>query len=163
MIKVINGNILNCAENILCHQVNCMGVMGAGLAKQIRNNYPKVYSEYIKLLQWAKEEYERGLSKNKYPLGSVQFVRIDDKKVVANIFGQLNYGRDKRYTNYEALQKGFYGVLEAVTWDNSKMKGYSIAIPYGIGCSLAGGDWNVVYKIIEKVFNDYDITIYKLQ
>lgn len=163
MIKIVNDDILNCTENIICQQVNCKGVMGAGLAKQIKNKYPKVYYDYKRILNWSKKEYERGYAKNKYPLGAVQFIRVEDNKVVANIFGQLNYGRDKRYTNYEALQKGFYGVLEAVTWDNSKMKGYSIAIPYGIGCSLAGGDWNVVYKIIEKVFNDYDITIYKLQ
>ena len=38
----------------------------------------------------------------------------------------------------------------------------SIAIPYGIGCSIANGDWNKVYKIIEKVFEDYDVTLYKL-
>ena len=39
----------------------------------------------------------------------------------------------------------------------------SIAIPYGIGCGIANGDWNIVYKIIEKVFNDYDVTLYKLE
>jgi len=138
-----------------------MGVMGAGLAKQIRNKYPKVFNEYKRILDWGKEEYKKGYSKNKYPLGSVQFVRTDDEKVIANIFGQLEYGKNKIYTDYEALEKGFCGVLEAVTWDNSKLQGYSIAIPYGIGCGLAGGSWDVVYKIIEKVFNDYNATIYK--
>jgi hypothetical protein len=38
----------------------------------------------------------------------------------------------------------------------------SIALPYNLGCGLASGDWNIVYKIIEEVFNDYDVTIYKL-
>lgn len=33
----------------------------------------------------------------------------------------------------------------------------SMAIPYGIGCGIANGDWNKVYKIIEEVFSDYDI------
>jgi len=160
LIKIINGNILNCTEDIVCHQVNCMGVMGAGLAKQIKDKYPIVYKIYKTLLDWSKEEYERGLSKNKYPLGAVQFVKVNDK-IIANIFGQLEYGRDKIYTDYKALEKGLYGILETVTLDNSNYKGCSIAIPYGIGCGLAGGSWDVVYKIIKKVFNDYGATIYK--
>lgn len=163
MITIVEGNILNATENIICHQVNCMGTMGSGLAKQIRNSYPKVYAEYVKLLNWAKEEYKRGYSVKKYPLGSVQFVEVSDKKVIANIFGQLKYGTDKRYTDYDALKKGLSGVLETVTWDHMNYKGYSVAIPYGIGCGLAGGDWEVVYKIIEEVFKDYNVTIYKLK
>lgn len=39
----------------------------------------------------------------------------------------------------------------------------SIAMPYGIGCGIANGDWNKVYKIIEEVFSDYDVTLYKLK
>lgn len=38
----------------------------------------------------------------------------------------------------------------------------SIAIPYGIGCGIANGDWNEVYKIIEKIFEDYNVTLYKI-
>ena len=38
-IKFVSGNILTFPERdedtIICHQVNCKGVMGAGLAKQI--------------------------------------------------------------------------------------------------------------------------------
>lgn len=30
MIKIINGDILKANENIIGHQVNCMGVMGQG-------------------------------------------------------------------------------------------------------------------------------------
>ena len=32
----------------------------------------------------------------------------------------------------------------------------SITIPYNIGCGLAGGDWNIVYKIIEELSNYYN-------
>ena len=41
----------------------------------------------------------------------------------------------------------------------------SIAIPYGIGCGLAGGDWEIVSNIIDDVTNSYNYTnytIYKL-
>lgn len=37
----------------------------------------------------------------------------------------------------------------------------SIAIPYKIGCGIANGDWDIVSKIIDKVFGD-SIVVYKL-
>lgn len=30
-----------------------------------------------------------------------------------------------------------------------------VAIPYGLGCGLAGGNWNIVYEIIARQFEDY--------
>ena len=41
----------------------------------------------------------------------------------------------------------------------------SVAIPYNIGCGLAGGDWNIVYEIISKLFKNTDINcvLYKFQ
>jgi len=80
MIKIIEGNILNAKEDIICHQVNCKKVMGSGLAKQIRDKYPNVYEEYVNLINWAKEEYKRGFSKKKSLLGSIQFVNCSDGK-----------------------------------------------------------------------------------
>lgn len=44
----------------------------------------------------------------------------------------------------------------------AKERNMSIAIPFGIGCGIARGDWNEIYKIIEKTFNDYEVTIYNL-
>ena len=36
-----------------------------------------------------------------------------------------------------------------------------IGFPYKIGCGLAGGDWNVVESIINEIFKDYKVEIYK--
>ena len=41
----------------------------------------------------------------------------------------------------------------------------NIAIPYEIGCGLAGGDWNDYYKVLSDYCNNnpkISITIYKL-
>ena len=46
MITVINGDLLSSQEDYICHQVNCMGVMGAGVALQIKKVYPDVYNQY---------------------------------------------------------------------------------------------------------------------
>lgn len=57
MIKIVKGDILQASEDIIGHQVNCQGVMGAGLAKQIRNKYPHVYDEYRKLCSSTENKY----------------------------------------------------------------------------------------------------------
>jgi O-acetyl-ADP-ribose deacetylase (regulator of RNase III) len=35
MSKTVYGSILDATEDIICHQVNCRGVMGAGVAKAL--------------------------------------------------------------------------------------------------------------------------------
>ena len=52
-VNLIEGNILTPPtrnENtIICHQVNCRAAMGAGLARQIRDKWPVVFDEYVKV------------------------------------------------------------------------------------------------------------------
>ena len=44
-----------------------------------------------------------------------------------------------------------------------KKETLTIGFPYKIGCGLAGGDWNIVYNIIEEEFSgNYNVKIYKL-
>lgn len=50
MFRKIAGNILASEKRghqvLVCHQTNCLGVMGAGLAKQVRDTCPDVYTSY---------------------------------------------------------------------------------------------------------------------
>jgi O-acetyl-ADP-ribose deacetylase (regulator of RNase III) len=152
MIKFVHGNLLDATENIICHQVNCQGVMGSGLAKQIRDKYPSVYLKY--------NSFCNGKSPKEL-LGQMQIVQLSGDKGVANLFGQLNYGRDKSviYTDYHALHNSFLQLK-----DFAEFRELSVAIPYNIGCGLANGDWNVVRGIIETTFKDCDyVTIYKYE
>ncbi|TCJ01149.1 macro domain-containing protein [Cytobacillus praedii] len=150
MIKIVEGDILQATESIIGHQVNCQGVMGAGLAKQIRVMYPIVFNGY------------KNYCNNRHPydlLGEVQLIQVSNEKYIANIFAQLNYGRKKLiYTDYESLSKGMNYLK-----DLARKYDKSITLPYGIGCGLAGGDWNVVHKLIQEVFEDYEVTLYKFK
>ena len=133
MIKIEYGNILKVKEDIICHQVNCMGVMGSGLAKQIRAKYPEVFDKYKELCEAQKIMYENGLAKSKYLLGSVQIVNCKDGKIVANLFGQQSFGLDKRYTDYDALKSSLLGLKNLTTSEYSTINNKSIAIPYNLG------------------------------
>ena len=151
MINIVDGDLIYAKEDILVHQVNCQwqGVMNSGVAKDIRNNFTEAYEEYKKFSSSTKD--------NQSLLGEVQLVNSRGK-IIANMFSQLNYGYDKKqYTNYLALATGLNKILKFAS-----QKGLTIAIPYKIGCVRGGADWNVVLKIIENIFMDYDITIYKL-
>ena len=61
-------------------------------------------------------------------------------------------------TDYKAIEKGLTDIKEFAI--NNKL---SVCMPYGIGCGIANGDWNKVYKIIEEVYRDYEVTLYRLE
>ena len=48
MIHECYGDIFRSGCKILVNPVNCVGIMGAGLALQFRNRYPNMYKQYIK-------------------------------------------------------------------------------------------------------------------
>ena len=50
----------------------------------------------------------------------------------------------------------------ALHWVKLKAKecNLTVAIPSGIGCGNANGDWKIVYKIIEDIFKDSKVKMY---
>ena len=49
MIKFVRGNFFDYNADIRVNTVNCVGVMGAGVALQFKNKYPDMNAEYVKL------------------------------------------------------------------------------------------------------------------
>lgn len=150
MIKYIKGDILDVTEGIIVQQVNCFGVMGAGLAKQIRDKWPKVYDNYQIRINSVED--------NKNVLGMSSWTYVNNQLIVASIFGQYNYGYGKRFTLYPALFKGLKYVF-----DTAKANQIPVYIPKGLGCGLAGGNWDFVesyIKDLDYMFdNEIDVTI----
>jgi O-acetyl-ADP-ribose deacetylase (regulator of RNase III) len=152
MIKHIKCDIFESGADIICHQVNCQGVMGSGIAKQVKNKYPKVYKEYKKRCD---------IYSPKAMLGTAQFVGTKGEYDtpflgIFNLFGQEKFGYDgKCYTDYTALYKCFEKVKESLDLALTENKqSYTIAIPYLLGCARGGGSWDIVYKMIEEVFGN---------
>ena len=143
MIKHIKCDIFESGADIICHQVNCQGVMGSGIAKQIRDRYPWVYAEY-------REHCVTKLGKTSQLLGYTQSVYVNETQRIVNLFAQDKFGYDgKCYTDYDSLRDCLHTVSVIYS-------GMTIAIPYLMGCHRGGGDWNIVYKMIEDVFADYE-------
>ena len=131
---------------VLVHQVNCQGVMGAGLAKEIKTRYPRAFTQYRKFCQPD--------SNPKLKPGMIQMVRIDPMLWICNLAGQDRYGRDKRYTDYKAVEVALKKLHQ---WHQQHLE-LDIIIPLNMGCSNAGGDWSIVSKLIEDNCPEAKIT-----
>ena len=147
---LIYGDLLNADTDFICHQVNCQGKMGSGVAKAIRERYPVVYEQYV-------EYCSRGRC-----LGSTQYVQVSDRSgmtpyYVVNMFAQDKYGYDGRqYTSIEAFKK----CLENI---NKNCAGYTVAFPWKVGCVRGGADWDEVLSLICETLTDVkEIKFYKI-
>lgn len=49
MINVLHGNIFNSRCQCIVNTINCVGVMGAGIAYEYRLRYPEMYQKYVEL------------------------------------------------------------------------------------------------------------------
>jgi O-acetyl-ADP-ribose deacetylase (regulator of RNase III) len=153
MLEVVDGDIFSSDADIIAHQTNCLGIMGGGVALTVRKKYPEVFEEYVTLCK----EYEK---KPEQLLGYTQFVPTNDGRLIANCFGQCGVSGERVLTNYQALKLSLSQVRSKAEHD-----GLSVAIPYNIGCGLAGGDWNTVEQFIKELFEESNVqcTLYKYQ
>ena len=149
MIEYKIGDLLkDCTAPFLVHQVNCMGIMGGGIAAQIREQNPKVYEDYAKLC--SKQRHVGEL------LGCTQVLEVDNFdptencQYIINCFAQERVSNSSKMTSYDALDECFTGVHK---YCNEVFPlGCTIGIPYKIGCGLGGGNWRIVEAIITKNF-----------
>jgi len=131
-IEYIQGDLLTTEVRHVIHGCNSKGVMGSGVAKAIRDKYPRAYQDY-------NDSYNSyGLE-----LGQIIVSVQDTGRVIHNAITQKDFGRDPNtvYVSYWAIAEVFRKI-EA--WDISV-----IAMPK-IGAGLANGDWHVISSIIEN-------------
>lgn len=147
MIKIVTKNIFESNASIIAHQVNTEGVMGVGLAKELRTRYPGVYETYHKICEnYSYDDL----------IGKIQILKISETQRVANLFAEsLNksYEGDRK-TDYDALR---------ICLQKLNAQKTSIAIPYKLGCGLGGGDWDLVLQMIKEELVDCDVEICSLE
>lgn len=147
-VKIIDGDLFNTNAKYICHQVNCRGKMGSGVAAQVRNRYPEVCIQYMELCGVHRQKW--------WLLGRTQFVPCPDGKTIVNMFAQDRYGYDSEvYTNYEAFESCLEEIAAFVPKDAV------IAMPYKIGCGLGGGNWDNILKLIMQVLSGHTVELWK--
>jgi O-acetyl-ADP-ribose deacetylase (regulator of RNase III) len=162
MIKVITGNLMDVKEGIIAHGCNAQGVMGSGVAKLIKDRYEELYLVYRNHYLTHRRMH------SSLPLGSVSTAKLTQTLYGANLVTQEKYrgfGNDfsnKRWVSYDAIETSFMTLLDML--DNGKLGNIrTISIPM-IGAGLGGGDWDVIYSIIENTIKDrnVEVIVYKL-
>jgi hypothetical protein len=147
-MEVINKDILTVGRGIICHQVSTKGVARAGLAKALFDTYPEIGKLY---------------RRDPPGLGEVALWAVRHDLWICNLAGQLGYGRGRRFTDYDSVERGLEKLERIVnSFHGAAVLGeLPIYFPYGMGCGLGGGDWEVVSKLIESVFPDATICCLK--
>lgn len=143
-----NSDITLVTEGVIAHGVNCLGVMGAGVALAIRRRWPAAYERYRELVLDLREDQRSSL------LGSCHLVRVDESLWVANCFTQNETGgRNGPDAKLWAIERSLRFALGA-----ANSYGVSFHAPQ-IGAGLGGLDWeSEVYPIFETLNNEYDAT-----
>lgn len=155
MIETRENNVLAVKSGIIVHGCNCQGVMGGGIAIQVRKFFPKAYDVYIKV------HHGEGLK-----LGGITYAVVGRDldipshpatKIIVNANTQDDFGTYQRQVNYEAVAQCFEKVkdlahqfIDPVIPDRK----LDILFPM-IGAGLGGGNWKIISTIIDETIPDH--------
>jgi O-acetyl-ADP-ribose deacetylase (regulator of RNase III) len=132
--------------DILVHGCNACGVMGSGIAKQIKEEFPLAYGQY------KEQERVSGLVLGNF---SVWYDHETSRRII-NLITQDKYlPRDQRHFSYDYFDN-------ALQIFNLCYKNQKIGMP-AIGAGLGGGNWKVIEAIINSRFPDREIYVYELK
>ena len=149
-ISYRDGDVLKSTHTYIAHGCNCQGVMGKGVALQIKQNYPKAYEDYLK-----------GLDKGA-KLGDVivsDVGNIIQPRLIFNCLTQFTYSSrlDIINVDYDAVRSC---MLKINKFFEQNDKVY-VGMPR-IGAGLGGGDWDIISKIIEEESIYFTPVVYTL-
>jgi O-acetyl-ADP-ribose deacetylase (regulator of RNase III) len=144
MIEPTQGNILKADAEALVNTVNCVGVMGRGIALQFRKAFPENFNVYKKAC------------KNGEVKPGKMFVY--DLNKISNPHFIINFPTKRHWRNksrFEDIELGLQDLIEVI----QQQKIHSIAIP-PLGCGLGGLNWLEVRSLITKAFETVpDVTV----
>lgn len=133
MIYCVKGNILHSPSEAKVNPVNCVGVMGKGLALQFKKAYPKNFEDY-------KPACDSGLVR----LGEMFITVYAEHEGVKKYI--INFPTKKHWSDKSSLCDIRYGLRDLIQWVSTLRIG-SVAIPK-VGCGLGGLDWEEVRPLI---------------
>lgn len=133
------GDIFLTQCQTIAHGCNCVGVMGAGIAKEIKKRFPDCYTEY-----WIRCHSNRFIPGDYY-------LHKNSNPWILNMATQYSTnGADLKLVKLSFQSIAMYYKEEGLT---------SIAMPK-IAAGLGGLTWDTVKSIIEEKLGDVEIPIF---
>lgn len=137
----MNGDIFTTMQPVIGHGVNMVGLMGGGLAAQVKNKYPSV-----------DETYRLACETEMFKEGQTLMLLVDESehegtRYIANIGSQILPGA---HADIELLRTGFRDAL--MQTDELGLTG--MAVPE-IGAGIGGLVWEDVLTVMEDETRAY--------
>lgn len=136
MLEFTRGNLLDADAEALVNTVNCVGVMGKGIALQFKQAFPENY-----------EEYRKACKAEQLSPGSVL---VHSTGLFGNPRYIINFPTKKHWrgnSRIEDITSGLHALLDAIL----RLEIKSVAVP-PLGCGYGGLRWTDVRPLIERAF-----------
>jgi O-acetyl-ADP-ribose deacetylase (regulator of RNase III) len=151
MASEIHGDLLQLALagrfDVIVHGCNCQCTMGAGIAKQIKAQFPEAYKADLRTVKGAVEKLGT--------ISTANIIRGDIEFVIVNGYTQRHWRGPGIKADYAAIRS----VMRQV---KTNFSGRRIGYPQ-IGAGLAGGNWSEISAIIEHALQGEDHTLVLFQ
>jgi O-acetyl-ADP-ribose deacetylase (regulator of RNase III) len=147
MIEFVQGNFFVYKADIRINTVNCVGVMGAGVALQFKNRYPEMNTEYMKLCN-------QGLIRPGKPhvwKGKNLFSNSEEDITIINFPTKDDWKKPSEYAYIE----------DGLKWLKEYLKdkpNSTITVP-ALGCGHGGLDWGKVKNLIIEYLSELETKI----
>jgi O-acetyl-ADP-ribose deacetylase (regulator of RNase III)/uncharacterized protein YwgA len=139
-MKILVGDILKSKAQTLVNTVNCVGIMGKGIALEFKNRFPEMFKDYM-----------QRCDRNE--------IHIGQPYIYKSLFGQqiVNFPTKEHWKSISKtsdIEKGLNFLLSHYkSWGIT-----SIAIP-PLGCGNGQLEWKVVGPLIYKCARQMDIPV----
>jgi len=137
MIVYKTGNIFDENTEAIVNTVNCVGVMGKGLALEFKKRFPENFKQYVAACNRSMLRPGRMFTHNSFS--------TEGHRYIIN-FPTKKHWRDPSRIEY--IESGLHDLTDVISVFNIE----SIAIP-ALGCGLGGLDWSRVRKLIDTILS----------
>ncbi|AWN04045.1 phosphatase [Rhodococcus phage Peregrin] len=129
MIREFKGDVFESGAPVIAHGCNTVGVMGAGIAKEIRKRYPEMHEMYV-----------QKCDEQTFNPGDI-YLHMEDGQYIANLATQKYPGRNAK------IEYIVESVSRLVQWAERHQVSH-IAMPR-IGAGIGGLAWDDVLLALE--------------
>lgn len=136
-VVIKRGDIFDQGADILVNPVNCIGVMGAGLAKKFKSKFPDYYDDYrVKCEQ------------SKIQLGKIDDYIASDPRIVS-------FPTKYHYSDDSDIIDICLGLIDLRDYLRLQFRPYTVAVP-ALGCGLGKLPWDKVKRLMVGALSDID-------
>lgn len=147
-IHYTRGDLLQCNAEAIVNTINCVGVMGKGIALQFKQQYPNNFNAY-----------QEACKANRVQIGKMFITAVNFSpypRFIINFPTKLHW-RDPSKLEY--IEQGLIDLVAQIR----RLGIGSIAIP-ALGCANGGLEWSRVKPMIEEAFlllRDVEVYVYE--